>query len=414
MSSANPRTACIEALSRWENGQEFADSILHRSLAAARFGTLDRALFTETFYGVIRNKRLLDFIISRLRDGEIDAPTRQVLRLGIYQLVRMRVPHHAVVNETVELAGRARGLVNAILRRCIRDESALLADVEAAPMAVRFSHPDLLVERWSENFGKEKTRTLCEWNNQPAEVFVRANTLKVTRGELLRVSAAEPLESHSLLLRVRKLPLPWIMDGLCYVQDPSTLAACELLAPQPGERVLDACAAPGGKTSYLAALMQNEGRITACDASEKRLARLRENLARLGVQNTEARRVDWLAESAADVFENESFDRILLDAPCSNTGVIRRRVDVRWRLTRDDFSRMQKTQMALLLAVTPLLKSGGSLVYSTCSLEPEENEKLVALAAREIPSLSFVGSRATLPFRDNADGAFAALFEKHG
>ena len=412
MPGANPRLACVEALTRWENGQEFADTILHRALGAVRFSTLDRALFTETFYGVIRNKRLLDFVIARLREGDIDSATRQVLRLGIYQLLRMRIPRHAVVNETVELAGRARTLVNAVLRRCIRDDAALRELIETAPTGVRFSHPELLVERWSAHFGEEKSRALCEWNNQPAEVFVRANTLKVTRGELLRTHDAVPLESHLLMLRVKKLPLPWIVHGLCYVQDPSTLAACELLAPEPGERVLDACAAPGGKTSYLAALMRNQGSIIACDASEKRLVRLRQNLARLGVCNTQPRRIDWLAENATAVFEEEKFDRILLDAPCSNTGVIRRRVDVRWRLTHDEFPRMQETQLALLRTVARLLKSGGVLVYSTCSIEPEENENLVRRAEAEVPGLRFVESRQTLPFRDHVDGAFAARFER--
>lgn len=412
MLCANPRSACVQALCRWEDGHEFADNILHRALAAMRFGTLDRALFTETFYGVIRNKRLLDFVIARLRDGELDAPTRQVLRLGIYQLLRMRIPRHAVVNETVNLAGRARALVNALLRRCIRDEAALRAEIEAAPAGIRFSHPEMLVERWRAHFGEREADALCEWNNKPAEIFARANTLKVTRGELLLSHAAEPLASHPLLLRVKKLPLPWIVHGLCYVQDPSTLAACELLAPQPGESVLDACAAPGGKTSYLAALMQNEGRIVACDASEKRLARLRENLARLDVQNAVTARADWLRAEDAAQFGDEKFHRILLDAPCSNTGVIRRRVDARWRLTAEEFPRMQATQLALLRAVAPLLAPGGALVYSTCSIEPEENEALVRRAAAELPALRLTDIRQTLPFRDGVDGAFAARFEK--
>lgn len=412
MRGANPRAACVEALSRGEKGGEFADQTLHRVVASARLGTMDRAFFTETFYGVIRNRRLLDFVISRLREGEIDDATRQVLRLGIYQLLCMRIPHHAVVNETVSLAGRARTLANALLRRCIREEAALRDAIAAAPAGVRYSHPEMLLERWRAHFGEEKTRELCEWNNKPAEVFMRANTLKVTPGELARAHRAGGLDSHPLMLRVQKLPLPWILQGLCYMQDPSTLAACELLAPRPGESVLDACAAPGGKTSYLAALMGNTGSIVACDVSEKRLARLRENLTRLGVQNTSAMLVDWLAPDAARHLEGATFDRILLDAPCSNTGVIRRRVDVRWRLASDEFSRMQEKQLALVRAVAPLLKPGGSLVYSTCSIEPEENEAVVARILAELPGLTLAESRQTLPFRDGVDGAFAARLEK--
>jgi 16S rRNA (cytosine967-C5)-methyltransferase len=411
MLRANPRAACVEALTQWEHGHEFADKILHRTLTAARFSTLDRALFTEIFYGVIRYKRLLDFLTAQLRKGEIDDTTRQVLRLGLYQIFRTRIPHHAVVNETVELAGRARKLVNAVLRRCIREEAALRRTLESAPLGVRFSHPEMLVERWRQDFGEENTHRLCEWNNAPAEVFIRANLLKVTRDELLRTSVdAELLETHPLMLRVKQIPLMWIVHGLCYVQDPSTLVPCELLNPQPGERVLDACAAPGGKTSYLAQMMQNAGQIFACDASEKRLTRLQENLTRLGVANTEWLKMDWLNDPPP--FPKEDFDAILVDAPCSNTGVMRRRVDVRWRLEREEFSRMQETQLAMLRKIAPLLKRGGRLVYSTCSIEPEENEQLVERAAKEIPELQFIESRQVLPFRDGVDGAFAARFER--
>jgi 16S rRNA (cytosine967-C5)-methyltransferase len=226
---------------------------------------------------------------------------------------------------------------------------------------------------------------------------------------LLRSSpAAEPSPTHPLALKVRHLPLSWIALGLCYVQDPSTLMACDLLAPQPGEMVLDACAAPGGKTTYLAQLMRDEGRIVACDLYDSRVARLRENLRRLGVTIAEAIQHDCM--QAGPPLAPASFDRILVDAPCSNTGVIRRRVDVRWRLTDEDFIRMPAQQFALLKRTATLLKPGGSLVYSTCSLEAEENENVVERALAAIPGLRFVESRCTLPFVDGVDGAFAAKF----
>jgi 16S rRNA (cytosine967-C5)-methyltransferase len=327
--------------------------------------------------------------------------------VGLYQLLRTRIPRHAAVNETVEVAGRGRSLVNALLRRFLREEKNLVKSLEEAPVGVRHSHPEVLVDRWTKHFGAPETAALCEWNNHPAEIFVRVNELKVTAGELTRAGEAGRLEAHPLMLRMEKLPISWIVAGLCYVQDPSTLMACELLAPQPGERVLDACAAPGGKTSYLAQLMRNEGRIVACDVSADRLARLRENLERLSVTNVEVRKADWLRPQPA---EKEKFDRILLDAPCSNTGVIRRRVDVRWRLSHDDFEKMPEVQLGLLKNLSTKLKPGGSLVYSTCSMEPEENEEVVRRITNVIPSLKFQKSRSTLPFRDNVDGAFAALF----
>ena len=233
----------------------------------------------------------------------------------------------------------------------------------------------------------------------------------MTAGELLRAAPdSEPHPAHPCVIKVKYIPFQWIVSGLCYVQDPSTLLACELLAPQPGERVLDACAAPGGKTSYLAQLMDNRGEIFACDASEKRLARLDENLKRLGVANTRVVTIDWLRDRLP--FEPGSFDRILIDAPCSNTGVIRRRVDVRWRLAAGEFQFMHERQAAIVGKIAPLLRPGGTLVYSTCSIEPEENEEVVERVCVENPGLRFVESKQTLPFRDEIDGAFAAKFER--
>lgn len=407
----NPRSACIEALRNWEQGKLFADEVLHRLLASRSFSALDRAFLTELFYGVLRNLSLLDFIIGLLREGKIDAETRRILRLGLYQLLLMRVPSHAAVNETVSLAGRSRGVVNAILRRATREHPEIIAKIQSAAPAVRFSHPAFLINRWRQQFNDAEALELCGWNNLPAEIYVRANTLRVTPGELLRASEdAEPMDAHPLSLRMKKLPLGWILKGLCYVQDPSTLTACDLLDAQPGERILDACAAPGGKTSYIAQQMANRGSLVATDSAAGRLKPLIENLQRLGVTNATVFEHDWT--TASGTLEPESFDRILVDAPCSNTGVIRRRIDVRWRLTPDDFLRMQQKQLAILKNLAPLLRKGGTLVYSTCSLEPEENEQLVELVSKEIPELKFQLHTQKLPFRDKVDGAYAAKFTR--
>jgi len=415
MPFTNSRTACVQALQRWETSSTFADEVLHEALGASQFNVFDRAFLTETFYGVLRHRSALDFLIRQLRDTELDLQTRQVLRLGFYQIFWMRIPHHAAVNETVNLAGRAKGLVNALLRRAIREKASLDERLAAAPAAIRYSHPEFLIRRWERQFTPEGAALLCQWNNTPAEIYVRANGLKVTVGELLQASAshgAEPVASHPHAIKVRQIPYQWLVQGLCYVQDPSTLMAVELLAPQPGETVLDACAAPGGKTSYIAELMGNEGRVVACDFSRTRLDRLQENLVRMNVTHAELRRVDWLSHPIP--FEPESFDRILVDAPCSNTGVIRRRVDVRWRLTPADFEQMPSRQRRILDAVFPLLKPGGTLVYSTCSLEPEEDEQVAEAVAREIPGITLVEMRRCEPHRDAIDGAFAAKFVKAG
>jgi len=410
-SASNPRVACVQALQRWETSDKFADEVLHEALTSGRFNPFDRAFLTETFYGILRHRTSLDFLIGKLRDSELDMPTRQVLRLGFYQLFRMRIPHHAAVNETVNLAGRARGLVNALLRRSIREKEELDRELESADPSIRYSHPRFLMDRWERNFEPGDASRICEWNNAPAEVLVRANGLRVTTGELLRSTrGSEASPAHPLMLKVRQVPFIWIMQGLCYVQDPSTLMACELLDPQPGETILDACAAPGGKTSYLAELMHNEGKIYACDSSRPRLERLRENLTRLGVANVDIQRVDWLVKPLP--FSNEMFDRILLDAPCTNTGVIRRRVDVRWRINPADFEIMPVKQRHIVDNVIPLLKPGGTLVYSTCSLEPEENELLVEQLTKDVPTLSLVATERRLPPQHRTDGAFAAKFVK--
>ena len=223
---SNPRRACISALLEWEKGRAFSDEILHTALAREQLSALDRAFFMETFFGVLRNLSGLDFLIARLRDGHIDLATREVLRLGLYQIFHMRTAPHAAVNETVKLVERARGLVNAILRRALREQESLAAAIQAAGPATALSHPEFLVARWTEQFGRDAMLRLLEWNNSPAEIFVRANTLKVTPGELLRSApTAEPSPAHPLALRVRHLPASWLAEGLCYVQDPSTLLA---------------------------------------------------------------------------------------------------------------------------------------------------------------------------------------------
>jgi 16S rRNA (cytosine967-C5)-methyltransferase len=411
MAGKNPRLCCLKALQRWEAGREFADEVLHQTLQHSGLNTVNRSFVTETFYGVIRNRSYLDFIIQQFRPSGLDLPTRQLLRVGIYQLYKMRIPDHAAVYETVNIAGPARTLVNAILRRAITEKSEVLRKIEEAPVHIRYSHPEFLWQKWESRHGGELAQQLCAWNNEPAKIYVRANRLRVTPGELAEsFPGAKSVAVHPDCLEVTRLPLSWIASGVAYVQDPSTLLACDLLAPKPGNVVLDACAAPGGKTGYLAQLMENQGKLLACDYDKARLARLQQNLLRLGVSNSNVVLLDWLQHSSP--FSPGTFDAILLDAPCTNTGVIRRRTDVRWRLTPLDFSRMHQLQWRIVKATIPFLKSGGRLVYSTCSIEPEENESVVADIDREIPELNFVCSKGYTPIHDHFDGAFAALFLK--
>jgi len=411
MAGKNPRFCCLKALQRWETGREFADEVLHQALQRSGLNNVNRSFVTETFYGVIRNRSYLDFIIQRFRASGLDMPTRQVLRLGVYQLYKMRIPDHAAVYETVNIAGPARTLVNAVLRKTIAEKDTILQQIEDAPAYIRYSHPEFLWQKWESRHGGKFAEELCAWNNEPAKIYVRANRLRVTPGELTEsFPGAKVVDLHPDCLEVDHLPLSWISSGVAYVQDPSTLVACDLLDPKPGEVVLDACAAPGGKAGYMAQKMENQGNLVVCDYDKVRLGRLEQNLVRLGVSNSTIVLLDWLQHGSP--FKPETFDAIMVDAPCTNTGVIRRRTDVRWRLTPQDFPRMQHLQGRIVKATLPFLKPGGRLVYSTCSIEPEENERVVEYIDTEVPELRFAETRSSLPILDHLDGAFAALFIK--
>jgi 16S rRNA (cytosine967-C5)-methyltransferase len=408
------RALALAALRRWRSGTEFADQIVADTFARSALSAADRAFALELFYGALRNLTLLDFWIAHLRPAPVDSNARDLLRLGLYQILVIETAAHAAVFETVELAPpRARGLVNALLRRALREPDDLARMAAEQPLAVRFSTPEFLVAKWTQQFGAEATAALCSWNNQPAPVHARINRLKIDVADFLRKYPGSALLGERPKFVTLPAPALALAEGDCYIQDPSTTLAGELLQPAPGETVLDACAAPGGKSACLAALMENRGTLIAADRDETRLERLRGNLARLGVSNATIVRCDWREPESirAAAFQPQSFQKILLDAPCSNTGVMRRRVDVRWRLRPEDFSRMQAQQQVILQNVAPLLKPGGALVYSTCSLEPEENEDVVTAFLRAQPAFRLTKMEQTLPFRDGIDGAFAARLD---
>lgn len=410
MSKPSSRGPALVALQKWRAGEQFADAILGQLLRSSDLAAPDRAFATELFYGVLRNLTLLDFWIDSLRSRHLDHDTRDLLRLGLYQLFVLETPEHAAVFETVALAKpKGRSLINGVLRSATRGKADLVRKASEKDLSVRTSHPQFLVERWVKNFGEKDAETLCDWNNRPAPIYARINRIKTTRDEFLaRHRDAEPLSAHENFVRLTSIPHDALADGHCYIQDPSTAAACLLLDPKPGDRVLDACAAPGGKTGYIAELMKIEGFILACDRDPSRVRTLEENLEGLGVGISRYVHHDWTNKDPLP--ETAAFDRILVDAPCTNTGVTRRRVDLRWRLRPESFSRMHVEQLGIVRATIPFLKPGGALVYSTCSIEPEENEEVVRAILREFPFLQLGHQVSLLPFRDEFDGAFAAKF----
>jgi len=410
MALESARGLALAALEHWRHGYRFADAILQDLLNRSNLSGSDRSFATELFYGVLRNLTLLDFWIARLRSASLDDRSRNLLRFGLYQLFVLRTPGHAAVFETVELAPKkSRSLINAILRNGMRRADELQSAADSAELAIQTSHPAFVVERWTKAFGPEAAAALCKWDNQPAPIYARINQIKIPFERFVAADATrELLPGRSNFVRLSNIPHDALQRGECYIQDPSTSTACELLHPRAGDTVLDACAAPGGKTGYLAELMQNNGELVACDREPSRLEVLAGNLERLGVTNANVVRQDWASSSLAPELRGRMFDRILIDAPCTNTGVMRRRVDVRWRLRPDDFARMAAEQRAIVEAVVPLLKPGGALVYSTCSIDAEENEGVVERALTAFPWLRMEEQRSVFPLRDGFDGAFAA------
>ena len=485
----NPRQIAVRILQQRRADGGFTEDLLENALAGTQFAPADRALCQEIVYGVVRWQATLDWLIARNTGGRKQKPTLQnLLRLGLYQIFWLdRIPGHAAVNETVELAkqngfGAQAGFVNAVLRGYLREADAtkkLLADLKISQPALGWSHPEWLVARWQQRWGLKRTTQLLAWNNTPPKTFARVNRLKTDAGRLLEKWREEgveydfvrsnffgradpalrnqdarprvPTDFENLVFELKSHPplakLGSFREGWFYIQDPSTLLAAYKLGARSGETILDLCAAPGGKTTFIAQLMNNQGRIVAMDNSRDRLKLLEENCARLGVTCVELATHDLLRphpallpqerEPQRATHENSNqgrsanrltaipplptgegrgegklFDRILVDAPCSNTGVMRRRLDLRWRIQPAEIQRLRDLQLDLLKRAALHVKSDGVLVYSTCSLEPEENSEVVKQFLREHKNFELEGEYELLPFADNADGAFVAALVK--
>ncbi len=411
-------------------GPEYLEERLEAALRENALSPADKGLTQELVFGVTRWRMTLDWLIAQKTQRQQQKPLMaNILRLGLYQLLFLdRIPDHAAVNESVDLARQfglvtQAGFVNAVLRGYAREKEAArqrLADLKINQPALGYSHPEWLVERWRSRWGLENACRLMKWNNAPPRTFARLNALRADAPALLAAWQAEGVEAvpvqlpwlpPDLVFELKSHPplatLPSLQQGSFYVQDPSTLLAVLRLEAQPGENLLDACAAPGGKASFLAQLISNHGRIMAQDTDARRLARLRENLDRLGVTCAAVSR-----PSGTPCPElNAQYDRILVDAPCSNTGVMRRRIELRWRLQPREIARLEAEQIGLLRKAASHLKPGGRLVYSTCSLEPEENGTVTQRFLAEHPGWRLVEERELLPFRDGVDGAYVAVLE---
>jgi 16S rRNA (cytosine967-C5)-methyltransferase len=431
VSIQKPREITVGILDQREQGGVFTENLLEEALARNTLSPVDRSLAQELTYGIVRWQASLDWLIHR----KTKSPPRKrlvhiLLRLGLYQLFWLeRIPHHATVNETVQLAktfgcANQTGLINAILRGYIREEirtRELLRDLKTSQPALGYSHPDWLWQRWEKRYTPENARGLCDWNNTPPKTFARVNTFKTTSAALQAAWEIEQVRftpfsadwlPGDLMFKIDSgsslATLPSFQQGLFYIQDPSTLLAVQQLDPQPGESILDMCAAPGGKTTFIAQKMKNSGLISAQDLYPPRLLLVEENCARLGFDCFETSRPSEI------LFPDltHQFDRILIDAPCSNTGVMRRRVDLRWRIQPREFDRLRALQLELLHQATLQLKPGGRLVYSTCSLEPEENQQVLQEFLSQHPNYHLEVESSLIPFTHQVDGAYVARLTK--
>ena len=388
------RELAMQVLQKVHVEGAYANVALAETLREIKLTERDRRFLTELVYGVVKAGESLDYRIGKyVADIRKAQPAiRELLRLGFYQIFLMdRVPPSAACDTAVELAkkhGRrgADSFVNGVLRAALREpERAALPDGRNAhALALRTWHPKWLVERWVRAYGYERTEALCRCNNTSAPLSVRVNTLRTNRpalmeqftaaGAQVRASAWVPdgivLGTHGALDELAPLRM-----GLAQVQDESSMLVAHVLAPEPGMTVIDACAAPGGKTTHIAQRMENRGRILAFDIYEEKIRRIERNAQRLGISIIEAQMCD--AREIGAAYAGQA-DRVLVDAPCSGLGVLRRKPDARWKKSPEDVKTLPPLQRAILASAAEAVKKGGVLVYSTCTMEECENTAIVA------------------------------------
>ena len=429
--SISPARACAYAVIRRVFEQEaWADRALHGEARRLRLDARDLALATQLSYGTVQRVATLDHVIGRLTrrtPARLDAPVLAALRLGVFQLTYLdRVPAHAAVGESVELAKheapRGAGLVNAVLRRAAREARALvgaLPDTTPKQAALAHSHPEWIAELWFETYGDQTARALMQADNEPAEAVLRANTLKITPEQLQRrLEVPTRRDGDALILEAPfdTFGAPEWERGLLMPQSRAAMAVSALLDPQPGETVLDLCAAPGGKTTHLAALMGNQGAIVAVERHAGRADALRRTAARMGATIVDVRTADAVEP------QRTTFDKVLVDPPCSDLGTLASRPDARWRKAGRP-AILAELQARILAAGAAAVRPGGTLVYSTCTISPVENEHVVTafLHAHADFSADDLGLAApvwkhptmpqflqTFPHRDRTDGFFIA------
>lgn len=421
----------------------YANVVLAKELRQGGLSDMDRRFVTELVYGAVKAGETLDWIIKKYINRpwkKVPPIIQEVLRLGVYQLRYMdKVPASAACNESVELAKKyghegVAKFVNGVLRTMVREpeKGAFPSGKGNATLqlALEEQHPEWLVRRWIKEFGYDEAKKLCQFNNQQAPLTVRTNTLKTSPSELflrltsVGVEAARSQladEGFTLVSHGSLDQLEALQDGYCQVQDESSMLVAHVVDPQPNDLVLDVCSAPGGKTTHMAALMQDVGKIVACDIYDHKLKRVMDNAVRLGVHIIQPKLCD-----AREIWQEypQQADRVLVDAPCSGLGVLRRKPDSRWRKSPELLKELPKLQLAILKSAAACVKPGGILVYSTCTIAREENQDVVKAFLAEAKEFELVHTGHRLPAareeemvqlypqRDGTDGFFIACLQR--
>jgi 16S rRNA (cytosine967-C5)-methyltransferase len=445
---ASVRRVACEILLKVDTKKSYADSLLDQALKTESLTERDRSLLTELVYGTLRWRGKIDAQLSHhLRRSleQTDSGLRNLLRLTCYQLVFLdRIPDYAAVNEAVALAktrggAKAAGFVNGVLRSFLRQANHNNApnseDLSLEALAIEYSHPPWLAQRWSEEFGVVSARELMRANNERSPLVLRVNSLQCDREELLQRFTTAGLDAVAGNFSPQAISvqsagavenLPGFSAGLFQVQGEASQLVAFLLSPLPGERILDACAAPGGKSTHVAELMKDQGELVAIDKSAPGIERIRQNISRLGLKS--------LRLVCADIGEKlptltaGSFDRVLVDAPCSGLGTLRSHPEIKWQRNESDIQRLSHLQAKILRRVVAYLKPGGVLVYATCTLSHAENEQNIEFFLAEHPEFELQEAARYLPIqarrmvrgkfyqalpqRDHTDGFFAARMRK--
>ena len=392
MTKKRVREIALDILDEVEKDQSYSNLLLDQMIKKYQVTSRDRGLLTELCYGTLQRQITLDFYIAPFirKQKKIDSWVRNLLRLSVYQFVYLtKIPDRAIIHEAVEIAKKRGhrgigGFINGVLRAMQREGFPDINEIKdpIERLAVATSHPFWLVNRWVAQYGWERTKAMCEENLRPARQTARVNMMRTTReGAQERLTeegfSVEPSAFVPVALKSVKGNLAHsstFREGLITIQDESSMLVGFAVGPEPHERILDACAAPGGKTTHLSELMDNTGKIHALDIHPHKVKLIEENARRLHLTNISTKAVD--ARKAKEEFVPETFDRVLVDAPCSGFGVLKRKPDIKYRKTEADIEQLARIQLEILSNVAPLVKKGGILVYSTCTVDKKENHEV--------------------------------------